>query len=67
MNALKFVLSVIGGAVVAFYVGAMFGFFPFFANNLMIRAVGFSTVIICAVIAICTCIIVKKIEKGNNE
>lgn len=48
------------GVVLLFYVGAMFDFFPFVADDLVIRAMGFCTLIICLVIAICTYILLEK-------
>ena len=45
------------GVVISFYLGAMLDFAPFVADNLVIRAIGFCTLIICMVVAICTCLI----------
>lgn len=51
----------IGFAVIAlFYVGAMFNFFPFIGDDLIVREIGFCTLIICLTIAVCTCIILDK-------
>ena len=52
--------GVFGGVIVSFYAGAMFGFFPFAADDLAIRAIGFCTLIICMVVAVCTCIIINQ-------
>ena len=58
------VLVVVLGVVVLFYIGAMFGFFPFsLCDDLVIRAVAFCTLIICLVIAICTCFIIDFLDK----
>lgn len=56
---IKMIAGVMIGVIAAFYAGAMFNFFPFFANDLTIRAMGFCTLIICVVIAVCTCIIIS--------
>lgn len=56
----RFVLSVMIGVIVAYYAGAMFDFFPFLADDFAVRAIGFCTLIICTVVAICTCIIKDK-------
>jgi accessory gene regulator protein AgrB len=54
----RFVLSVIVGVIVSYYAGAMYSFFPFnFIRNDSVGAVGFSTLIICTVIAICTIVV----------
>ena len=46
-----------------FYFGAMVNFFPFIGNDLIAREIGFCTLIICGVIAVCTCIILSQINK----
>lgn len=56
----RFVLYVIVGVIAAYYVGAMLNFFPFLADDLEIRAIGFCTLIICTVIAVCTCVLKNK-------
>lgn len=58
----RFIVGIAIGVVVAFYVGAMWNFAPFLGDDLGIRAIGFCTLIICVVMAICTCIIIDKIE-----
>ena len=63
----KIIISISVGTVIAFYFGAMFNFFPFMGNDLMMRAIGFCTLIICAVIAICTCVILNTIKKDNSD
>ena len=63
MKAAKLIAGVMIGVVVAFYLGAMFNFFPFFADDLVIRAIGFCTLIICVVIAVCTCMILSDKKK----
>lgn len=50
----RFVLSVMIGVIGAYYVGAMFDFFPFIADDFAVRAIGFCTLIICTVVAIGT-------------
>lgn len=60
---MKFVLLIILGAIIAFYAGAMVNFFPFIGDDLTINAIGFCTIIICAVVAVCTHCIIEKIEK----
>ena len=58
----KKISFVIGMCVVLlFYVGAMF--VPFIADDLVIRAMGFCTLIICLVIAACTCFLSDLLDK----
>lgn len=62
-----FVLKVGMSVLVAYYGGAMLNFFPFAADDLSIRAIGFCTLIICIVIAICTSIIIKTIKDKEDD
>ena len=55
--------GVVIGVVVLFYIGAMFDFFPFIADDLVIRALGFCTLIICIVLAVCTCFLMDHLDK----
>ena len=61
-----FVLKAIVGVIVAFYAGAMLGFLPFFGDDLVVRVIGFCTLIICTVIVICTRMILNAIQKGKK-
>ncbi|WP_186566987.1 hypothetical protein [Lawsonibacter celer] len=65
-NAARNAVCIIAGFVVLWYVGAMFNFFPFLADDLAIRAVGFTGLLIVAVIVICTCWIITKLEEKNH-
>ena len=57
----KLIWGVLIGVIILFYTGAMFDFFPFIIiNDLVLRGVGFCTLIVCLVIAVCTCIILEK-------
>ena len=56
---IRIIIGVIAGVIAAYYAGAMFNFLPFLAGDLTISAVGFCTLIICVVIAVCTCIIIS--------
>lgn len=59
-ETIRFILLAIIGVIIAFYAGAMFNFFPFIANDILVRAIGYSTLIICTTIVICTCLLLKK-------
>ena len=65
-NGWKFILGIAVGAIAGYYVGAMFDFFPFLANDMAVRAAGFGTLIVCIVVAICTFLIISKIEKKGT-
>lgn len=61
----KFIQTTIGiiiGVICAYHIGAMMNFFPFLGDDLVMREIGFCTLIICTVIAICTCIIISHKE-----
>lgn len=59
---IRLILAIVVGVIIAYYAGAMFNFLPFVADDLAIRAVGFATLIISTVIAVCTCIVVMAIR-----
>ena len=63
---LKIILGTVLGTILAWYAGAMLGFFPFAGNDLAVREIGFCTLIICTVIAVCTCIILSAVRKSNH-
>lgn len=58
-KTVKIIAGVIIGVILAFYIGSIIDFFPFIADNYTIRAIGFCTLIICVVTAVCTCIIIS--------
>ena len=60
---MNLVLFVIMGVIIAFYAGAMLNFFPFIGDDLTIKAIGFCTLIICTVVAVCTHFIMEKMDK----
>ena len=61
---MRLIIGVVLGVVVLFYIGAMVGFFPFtISDDLVIRAVAVCTLIICLVIAVCTCFIIDFLDK----
>ena len=49
--------------IVLWYAGAMFGFFPFSAGDLVLGAVGFTGLLIVMAIVACTCWIIDTIKK----
>ena len=51
------------GTAVGRYAGAMLNFFPFIGDDLTIKAIGFCTLIICTVVAVCTHFIMEKMDK----
>lgn len=55
----RFVLFVVVAVAVLYYVGAMFGFLPFLSQNQTVAAIGFSTILLSTLIAICTVLILK--------
>ena len=67
----KYVLSIGLGVTAAWYIGAMFNFFPFLGEELVYAEIGFCTLIICVVLAVCTCLIIDAVKdprrKAENE
>ena len=59
----KLMIGIVVGVFAAYYTGLMFGFRMFLSNDSAIRAIGFSTLVICVVVGICTCIIISEINK----
>lgn len=66
MILMRFVLLTIVGFVIGYYAGGMTNFFPFL-GDMTIRATGFCSLIVCTVVAICTYIIIKKIDETNKK
>ena len=62
----RFILCIVVVAIVAFYAGAVFSFFPFWFDNVAVQAVGFGTLIDCTVTAVCTCVIEDAV-KGKKD
>ncbi len=60
-------LCIVIGFVVLWYAGAMFNFFPFMGDDLAIRAVGFTGLLIILVVIICTCWIIETIRKNHDK
>lgn len=52
-----FIFRVLCFSAVIVFVGGMFNYFPF------LGAVEFCTVVVCGVIAVCTCMILSAIDK----
>ncbi|HBR01010.1 MAG TPA: hypothetical protein DD738_00160 [Ruminiclostridium sp.] len=66
-NFLREVIAITVGFIVAWYAGAMFNFFPFMADDLSIRAIGFTGLLLCIVIVICTVWIIKEIRQMKDN
>ena len=65
----KFFLIVLD-VVILFYIGAFFNFFPFSLqvdSSFSVGAIGFCTLIICALISGCTYLILSAIEKIGKK
>lgn len=50
---------------VLWFVGAMFNFLPFPGNDLTLCAIGFTGLLLCLVIVMCTCWIIEEIRKDK--
>ena len=62
-DLLRTAISIIVGYFLLWYAGAMLNFFPFVGDDLAIRAVGFTGLLICLIIVLCTCWIINEIKK----
>ena len=62
IRCIRLILGIVFGVVAAYYVGAMINFQPFVADDLTISAIGFGTLIVSAVIAVCSCVIIMEIR-----
>lgn len=60
---IRVTVSIIIGYIVLWYAGAMFNFFPFLGDDFAVRAVGFTGLLICIVVVLCTCWIISEIRK----
>lgn len=56
-------IAIIAGFFVLWYCGAMFNFFPFFGTDLVLKAIGFTGLLLCAAVVICTCWVICEIKK----
>lgn len=59
------IAAIIIGFIALWFAGAMLNFFPFWADDLCIGAVGFTGLLLCAVIVICACRIIEEIRKNK--
>ena len=67
-NSGKNAVAIIIGFIALWYAGAMLNFFPFsLGNDLILRAVGFTGLLLCAVLVICTCWIIDEIYKSSAQ
>ena len=65
-NNLKNAIAIIVGFMVLWYVGAMFNFFPFLGDDLAIRAVGFTGLLLCFALVVCTCWIIHEMHNRDK-
>lgn len=65
-NDLRKIAAIILGFIALWYAGAMFDFFPFAGDDLAIRAVGFTGLLLCAAIVLCACWIIEEIRKRDK-
>ena len=62
-----FVLKAIVGICIAFFVGGMFDFFPFFfLKDIIVKEIAFCTLLICTVVVICSRMILNAVQKGKE-
>ena len=59
---IKKAIAMIVGFIVLWYAGAMLNFFPFWGNDLVIGAVGFTGLLICGALVLCTCWVMDELR-----
>ncbi len=59
------IAAIIIGFIGLWYAGAMLNFFPFMADDLSIGAVGFTGLLLCIVVVLCTRRIIEEIRKNK--
>ena len=62
-DILRMAIFIVVHYFVLWYAGAMLNFFPFYAGDLAICAIGFTGLMLCVVIVVCTCWIIYEIRK----
>lgn len=65
-DSIRNAIFIVVGFMILWYGGAMFNFFPFLGDDFAIRAIGFTGLLLCAVIVICACWIISEIKKKNE-
>lgn len=66
-DLLRSAVSIVAGFLVFWYAGAMSDFFPFLADDYAVRAVGFTGLLLCVVMVVCTCWIICVIQGERKE
>lgn len=58
-----YAIAIVIGFIVLWYCGAIFDFFPFLADLFVVKAIGYTGLLLCIVIVCCTCWIISEIKK----
>ena len=61
-DMLRNAISIIVGFIILWYCRAMFNFFPFSGNDFAVKAIGFTGLLICIVLVVCTYWIISEIN-----
>lgn len=64
-SLVKNAVSILFGFILFWYAGAMLDFFPFIGDDFAVRAIGFTGLLLCAVVVVCTCWIINTIKKNK--
>lgn len=62
-DLLRNAVSIVVGFIAFWYAGAMMDFLPFIGNDPAVKAIGFTGLLLCIVIVVCTCWILESIQK----
>lgn len=63
----KYVVGAIIAAIVGYYVGAYTNFFPFVADDIVVKEIGYCTMIICGVVGFCTRAVLRSINRRQGD
>ena len=68
-SLVKVLLGTVVGTTAIIYLGLLTGFFPFgcFGENITARVVSYCTVVLCAVMVLCTFAILKAIKEHSPK
>lgn len=59
----KIILYCVGGFILFYYIFAFFDFVPFIADDLTNKVIPLCSMLVCTVVAVCTCLIINEIRK----
>ncbi len=65
-DTVRTAVSLVVGFIVFWYAGAMADFFPFLADDLAVRAAGFTGLLVVIAVVLCACWIIETLKKNGK-